>query len=559
MRYRMSASSPENRPDDYGVRPADLVKFGLAALGVIILAIVGFVWFVCRIEVPDGHFVPVMRKTGENMSNDMVLATGDIKGPQFEILKEGRHFRNPYNWWWPRKTEKATVIPKLSVGVVTRRFGEVLPEGEIIAREEDRKGILEKTLRPGRHYLSPWAFDVDEVPMVNIPAGFMGVVTLKVGPEPENPNVFVVGEGERGTQPNLLPPGIHEEYSNPYMYKVTPIEVRSQKFEMGEEYAVTFPSKYGFDIRVEGTIEWRPDLTKLPELFVKYVDREDLDRSGGIDNLQRKIILPFARSFFRTIGGQYRAVDYITGDTRIRVQNEVERRLKDACAKEGIVIRSFVIRSTEPPEAIREQYQRREIARREMDRFDKEILTEIGGAVLDGATPKLDAAGNQILDERGAVVMEGGTPRLDDQGRAVREGGRLAKIIEERKKDRQRQLGEIRVQIVVAVREAEQYKAVEVTKAQRDLEVARIALEAAKDRAARILAEGTAEAQVTVMKNKAEAEAVRAKVMAFGEGSKYAEYQLITKLSPGIRSVLSNTEGLFAKLFERFSAMGGSE
>jgi uncharacterized membrane protein YqiK len=109
------------------------------------------------------------------------------------------------------------------------------------------------------------------------------------------------------------------------------------------------------------------------------------------------------------------------------------------------------------------------------------------------------------------------------------------------------------VEIAEAVRRAEQYQKVEVTKAEKELEVARIRLEAAKDRAAKITAEGFATAEVTVMKHRAEAQAVEAKISAFGTGGKYAEYQLIMKLSPGIKQVLSNTEGLFAKLFERFT------
>ena len=39
----------------------------------------------------------------------------------------------------------------------------------------------------------------------------------------------------------------------------------------------TFPSKYGVDVRVEGTIERTPDVKKLPKLFVKYVDEKDFN------------------------------------------------------------------------------------------------------------------------------------------------------------------------------------------------------------------------------------------------------------------------------------------
>ncbi len=548
-----------SRPDKYGVQPADIAKYGGIAVGVMIAAVVIFVWFFCRIEVEEGEFVPLLGKTGKEISNTDILAPGlEFKGPQFEILQEGRHFRNPYTWYWP-KPMKATVIEKGEVGVVIRRWGEPLEEGQVVVTNDKQKGILEGQHNPGRYYLNLWEYDVEIHPMVKIEPGFKGVVTRLVGAEAENPNVFVVKKGERGVQPDLLSEGTFPEYSNPYVFLVTPIDVRSQKFEMGREYVITFPSKYGFDIRVEGTIEWAPDKAKLPELFVKYVDEQDLQESGGMNNIQRKVILPYARSYFRMIGAQYRAVDYMTGAPRIRVQNEVLRRLRESCAKEGIEIRDFVIRATEPPKRIREQYERRGMARVEIEQFTEEIKTEIGNVVIEGAQPKLGPDGKVVLDERGDPVLIWGKPKLGPDGKPLREGGRLARAIEQRRKDRESKFGEVRGTIVELVRDAERYQAVEVTKSKRDLAVAKINLDAAKDKAAQALAKGKAEAEVIVMKHRAEAEGVKAKVSAFKTGEKYAEYQLIIKFSPGIRRILSNTDGLFARLFERFAKMGTSK
>ncbi len=547
------------RPDQYGVRAGEIVKYGAIAVAAVIAAAVIFVWFFCRIEVEEGEFVPLLRKTGKEISNSDILAPGpEFKGPQIEILQEGRHFRNPYEWYWPRPM-KATVIRKGEVGVLVRRVGEPLEQGQVVARNDRQKGILEGQYNPGRYYLNLWEYDVEIHPMVKIEPGFMGVVTRLVGEEAENPNVFVVKKGERGVQPDLRSPGTFPAYSNPYVFLVTPIDVRSQKFEMGRKYVITFPSKYGFDIRVEGTIEWAPDIDKLPELFVKYVDEQDLQESGGINNIQRKVILPYARSYFRMIGGQYRAVDYITGDTRRLVQQEMERRLRESCAEQGIEIRAFVIRATEPPRRIRDQYERREIADREIDQFTKEIEMEIGNVVMEGAKPELGPDGKVVLDERGDPKLVGGTEKRGPDGEPLREGGRLAKVIQERRKDRESKLGLVRGTIVELVRDAERYQAVEVTIAQKDLAVSKINLEAAGDLAAQALAKGKAEAEVIVMKHTAEAEGVKAKVSAFKTGEKYAEYQLIIKFSPGIRRILSNTEGLFARLFERFAKMGPSK
>ena len=550
---------PGSRGDEYGISPGEITKYGGIAIAALIVAALMFVWFFCRIEVEQGQFVPLLRKTGKNISNTDILAPSpEFKGPQYEILQEGRHFRNPYFWYWPRPM-RATVIDNGTVGVIIRRVGEPLAQSQVVVNNDRQKGILEGQYNPGRYYLNLWEYDVEIHPMVKIEPGFMGVVTRLVGSSAKNPNVFVVKKGERGAQPDLLSPGTFPGHSNPYVFMVTPIDVRSQKFDMGRKNIITFPSKYGFDIRVEGTIEWAPDIEKVPELFVKYVDEQDLQESGGINNIQRKVILPYARSYFRMIGGQYRAVDYITGDTRIRVQREVERRLRESCAEEGIEIKSFVIRATEPPRRIREQYERREIARREIDAYTKEIETEIGNVIMEGAKPKLGPDGKVVLDERGDPILIGGKAKLGADGKPLREGGRLAKVIQERQKDRESKFGEVRGTIAELVRDAERYQAVEVTKSERDLAVAKINLDAATDKAAQALAKGKAIAKVTVMKHKAEAEAVRAKISAFKTGEKYAEYQLIRKFTPGIRRILSNTEGLFARLFERFAKTGDSK
>jgi hypothetical protein len=532
--------------------PVSPRSVGLVVLIAAVLFVAYFIWFQCRFTVGPGEFCPLLRKTGQDLTNRLVLAPShEFKGPQVEILKEGRHFYNPYRWYWPAPIP-ATLVQQGQVGILVRKFGEPLAPGEVVATRPEQKGIVHEPILPGRHYINTWAYEVKFQPMVKIEPGHMGVVTLLVGKQNTDPFAFVVEKGARGTQPYLLPPGTHPKYSNPYVHLVTPIDVRSHKLEMGGANSIWFPSRYGFEIRVDGIIEWAPNPEMLPEVFVKYVDERDLEATGGIRNIEQKIILPFARSFFRTVGGSYRAVDYITGDTRIVVQNEVERRLKEACAAEGVLVKSVVIKATKPPDKIRKQYERRELARRMKDRYLKEIEMEIGTVVMEGQKPKLDKEGKPVLDETGQPVMLGGKPKLDEEGKPVRTGGRLARVIQQRKKDREMQFGDIRQEIAGQIREAEQYQAVEVTKAKREFEVAKIKLEAAKDRAAAVVATGTAEAAVKVMDYEAQAEGVKAKVTAFGTGDKYAEYSLILKLSPGIHDILSNTEGLFAKLFERF-------
>ena len=111
-------------PDEYGIRASDIAKYGGIAVGALIVMAGIFVWVFCRIEVEKGEFVPLLKKTG----TDILARSPEFKAPPFEIFQEGRHFRNPYNWSWP-KPIKATVIEKGQVGVVIRRGAGPLAEG----------------------------------------------------------------------------------------------------------------------------------------------------------------------------------------------------------------------------------------------------------------------------------------------------------------------------------------------------------------------------------------------------------------------------------------------
>lgn len=539
--------------DDYGLG----LKVTMTFLVVLLLLVGGgffIAWTQCRIQVNQGQLAYLVKATGKDLPNDMLGAPDEsYKGVQLAVLREGRYFYNPYTWDW--KYASAKEVPQGKVGVLIRKYGKPLPAGEVVAHYpkpwdstqdvvNHEKGIVEEVLTPGRYYLNPMAYDLELQPMKTIDPGFQGVVTLLAGKMPEDPNTFVVKEGERGTQPYLLPPGTHPKYSNPYVYEVIPVDVRSQKFELSGDSSITFPSRDGFDITVEGIMEWAVFLDRLPETEVKYVDEADRHESGGILNIQNKLLLPVARSLARTIGGQHNAVDYITGTAKLRVQNEVQRRLAAVCREEGIDIRAFVIRSSTPPEAILMQYRRRELAKRDRERFLKEIETEIGLPVVEGATTQ--------IAEDGSVVMVGGTPKVGPDGKPLRSGGRLTQIIQERSKDREDQLGEIRQQVATQIREAEKYAAVNVTRAQQDLEVAKINLEAAANKAAAVVATGKAKADVAVFKARAEAEGKKARIAPFGSGEKYADYLLTEKLAPSIRSIWSNTDGPFADMFKRF-------
>lgn len=70
---------------------------------IVVLGAAGmYFWTYCRIQVGEEQFVPLLKKTGTNIANEMLLV-GDpkmkdsdkLKGPRFQVLKAGRYFPQP--------------------------------------------------------------------------------------------------------------------------------------------------------------------------------------------------------------------------------------------------------------------------------------------------------------------------------------------------------------------------------------------------------------------------------------------------------------------------------
>jgi regulator of protease activity HflC (stomatin/prohibitin superfamily) len=480
--------------------PAAAARFLAVGGAVGLLLLLGLVATSGLVVVDNGRAAVLIRKTGEDLPNGEILAGPGQKGIQMEMLPEGWHWRNPYVWDW--EIVEQLDVPAGKVAVRVRTHGKPLPAGRVIA-EDGERGILRDVLRPGRYLNNPYAYSVTLANAVTVESGHVGVVTLVSGRPPANPNVFLVEPGERGVQKLTVSPGTY--YPNPYIEQITPIDIRSHRFDMMGEKVIRFPSLDGFDISMEGTIEWFIDPMRVAEVFTKYVDERPVMECVVTD-----ILLPNARAFSRIEGSKHLARDFIGGATREKFQEQFLAGLKKACAAQGIMIQSALVRQITPPEAIAKPIKEREIAVRKREMYEQQKERERQQRLLS---------------------------------------------MEEKMKDRKNLATAAAADAAVALTGAEQEKEVALIQANRELEVARLQLKAAQNQAEAKISEGRAKADVILLKNEAEALGLKNAVAAFGSGAAYVQYLMNQRLAPGLGSILSNTEGSFAELILR--AMSG--
>ncbi len=491
--------------------PSNLGQLGGFSLGVgLLIALALFVWFFCRIEPGPGEIAVLIRKTGDDLPSGAIIALQPKqKGIQFEVLPEGRYFRNPYAWGW--KIARITDIPAGKLGVLMRLYGNDLPRGEIVAGGDcgkgapgDAKGIIAAVLRPGKYRINPYACTVELFDAISIRPGAVGVVTSLVGRDvltgdlpPQARNTYLVSEGMKGVVPQVLDPGTY--YLNPYLYNVVEVTLQSQRFVLGGEDAISFSTLDGFNVQVEGTIEFSIERDQAALITHQIGDMEDV---------LKKLILPRARGFSRIEGSKHPAINFIVGETRQQFQDNLEQHLREKARPWGVAIKSVLIRNIATPDAIASIIRDREVSVQNARKFEQQI---------EQARSLAELTRQEMLARQ-------------NQEKVVAETSRIQAVIR-----------------------AQQDLAVKVTAANQELEVARLENQAAVAQAEAMMSRAQAERDVIALNNQAQVEVIASQVRAFKTGINLARYAFYQKLGPRIVSLIGNdTPDSFGGLFQPY-------
>jgi regulator of protease activity HflC (stomatin/prohibitin superfamily) len=481
-------------------------------LGVALVPAYGFFeWTFCRVEPANNRVVVVIKKTGPDLPQEKVIATGGEKGIQLEVLKPGaRYFLNPFFYDWEEKP--IFEVPQGKVGILVRKFGsdpspEAFANGSFVVKESSQeKGIIEEVLQPGAHALNPYAYDLLVAEAHEVPMGFVGIQTRLVGPQPKDPDKYVSAPGERGIQPDTLKPGSY--YVNPYVTRIDNFDVRTKRLELSKaendklEGAVSFYSADGFEIEVHLTTTWQIDEKRAPEVFARASTESDSSKLE--EEIITKVLHPAIRGIARIEGSKFPTIEYIGGTSRHVFQNKILEELKNVCSPFGVIIHEVLVNDITPPKEISEPIREREIAKEELARN----LNQIKQAVAEQALARTSALQAQAQAQVAAETA--------------------------------------RIQQTTA---AQALQDVAVIDQDRLLTVAKTDLVSAKAQAEATLARGQAEADVIVANNAAEAEPIRESVSAFKSGADFAAYSFALRVGAAIHGVFADPDGPFGKLF----------
>ncbi len=227
-----------------------------------------------------------------------------------------------------------------------------------------QRGILRDYLPPGKYYVNPYEYSHELVNAVEVKSDEVGVKVLKWGKDPrelkERKSPYVVPEGYRGVQEKPVEPGTH--YLNPYVEQIVPVSTRSHPVEFAD---ISFPSRDGFTIQPHVMVAYKVVPEKAPELFCMLCDEGQLPQADATPDEQKKnpilqkFVLPLIRGYVRIQGSNYAARDFVSYSTtadekgaatfnpREKMQKELMDKVAPPCQKVGVIIETITVSQPE--------------------------------------------------------------------------------------------------------------------------------------------------------------------------------------------------------------------
>lgn len=358
-------------------------------LSLLTLVLVRMLWYVFFVYVPPGQMLIITSKNGGEMSEGQVLAKEGQKGIQEKVLGEGWHYVTPIIYTAELKPN--TFIKPGHVGIVTALGGDTPRNGGILAESDNERGIRRQVLLPGLYRINPYGYKIEEVPATLIKPGFIGVVRRLLGDDGQNP-------GNKGILREVLQPGLY--YINTKEFEVLPREVGIYQttyhyVEKSEQStAITFPARDGNLVSMDCTIEWEVKPADWPDLITVY---------DNLLDIEHKVVDQHAKKISRERGFNYRVQDFLEGGTREKFQADFYQELKKACAEKKVGIHSAFIRNTIIPETFLEPKRARQLA------VETKLTSE---AKRETAQTEADVAKAKSKIDQGVAEVMADTERL---------------------------------------------------------------------------------------------------------------------------------------------------
>jgi uncharacterized membrane protein YqiK len=397
---------------------------------------------IALVVAADGAAVPAERILGKVVESDnfqdarKFLVNGGEKGRQSGILTAGTYRINIalfnvitsetalHHGMNSAQLLLQRVEPDM-VGIVTTLDGQPIEAGEIagpvVPGHENfqnaqafldgggRRGLQEQILLSGTWNLNPWFVQVEQVPMVQIPIGYVGVVISFVGQAHvdvsglEFKHGDLVNVGHKGVWVTPLYPGKHPLNTRVMKVELVPTTnivlnwaTRTEAHHYDEKLSsITVRSKDGFAFNL--------DVAQI--IHVGALDAPKvISRVGSMQNLVDHVLQPIVGNYFRNSAQDYTVLDFLSA--RSQRQTEAAAHIREAVGAYDVQAIDTLIGDINPPAQLMQTQTDRKIAEEQRKTYEVQEAAQKQRQQLVRQTSLADIQQQVVGAEQGVSIAE---------------------------------------------------------------------------------------------------------------------------------------------------------
>jgi uncharacterized membrane protein YqiK len=397
---------------------------------------------IALVVAADGASIPSERILGKVVECDnyqdarKFLLNGGEKGRQLGILTAGTYRINkalftvitsttaPEHGMGGGQLVLQRVEPDM-VGIITTLDGKSIEAGEIagttIPGHENfqnaqsfldgggRRGLQEQILLSGTWNLNPWFVQVEQVPMVQIPIGYVGVVISFVGKAHvdvsglEFKHGDLVNVGHKGVWVTPLYPGKHPLNTRVMKVELVPTTnivlnwaSRTEAHHYDEKLSsITVRSKDGFAFNL--------DVAQI--IHVGALDAPKvISRVGSMQNLVDHGLQPIVGNYFRNSAQDYTVLDFLSA--RSQRQIEAAEHIRKAIGAYDVQAIDTLIGDINPPAQLMQTQTDRKIAEEQRKTYEVQEAAQKQRQQLVRQTSLADIQHQVVGAEQGVNIAE---------------------------------------------------------------------------------------------------------------------------------------------------------
>jgi len=390
----------------------------------------------------DGAAIPAQRILGQVVACDTFqdarkfLLHGGEKGRQLGLLTAGTYRINTAlfevitaataaeHGMAPEQLLLARVEPDM-VGIVTALDGRAIESGEIAGPvmaghdnfqnaqvfldQGGRRGLQEQILLSGTWNLNPWFVQVEQVPMVQIPIGYVGVVISFVGLAHEDVSGVefkhgdLVQVGHKGVWVSPLYPGKHPLNTRVMKVELVPTTNIVLNWASRTE-AHNYDAKLSsITVRSQDGFAFNLDVAQI--IHVGALDAPKvISRVGSMQNLVDHVLQPIVGNYFRNSAQDYTVLDFL--GARSQRQVEAARHIRAALAAYDVQAIDTLIGDIHPPASLMETQTERKLAEEQRKTYEVQEAAQIQRQQLVRQTSLADIQQAVVGAEQGVNIAE---------------------------------------------------------------------------------------------------------------------------------------------------------